>query len=262
MGWPNNYVQGVYNSDNELVGIDDGAGGDITFDKIHYCRCPMIYAGSFVMGNNGSFTTTALNRTYATSYMYFPADAIGAGVPAGWYYAEFSSATAGIVYNNVYTLGNVNAAQSKTAFVTTGPGAGSNALSTSVAGFNFNMPGGSLGNNGKITFEGLAIANNSASVKNIFVNFDAVITAQYGLTGFVWYAFSTPLRNMGSQTEQSSPRQNTGGSSIGGSTTSTINMFWYNDLSADRNVNVTHNIASASDYLILAAFDATIERIE
>jgi hypothetical protein len=29
MGWPNNYVQGVYNSGNELVGIDDGAGGSI-----------------------------------------------------------------------------------------------------------------------------------------------------------------------------------------------------------------------------------------
>ena len=29
MGWPNNFVQGVYNSDNELVGVDDGAGGQI-----------------------------------------------------------------------------------------------------------------------------------------------------------------------------------------------------------------------------------------
>ena len=31
MGWPNNFVQGVYNSGNELVGVDDGAGGAILF---------------------------------------------------------------------------------------------------------------------------------------------------------------------------------------------------------------------------------------
>ena len=29
MGWPNNYVQGVYDSSGKVVGIDDGAGGDI-----------------------------------------------------------------------------------------------------------------------------------------------------------------------------------------------------------------------------------------
>ena len=29
MGWPNNYVQGVYNSSNELVAVQDGTGGQI-----------------------------------------------------------------------------------------------------------------------------------------------------------------------------------------------------------------------------------------
>ena len=28
MGWPNNYVQGVYGEDNQLIGIGDGLGGD------------------------------------------------------------------------------------------------------------------------------------------------------------------------------------------------------------------------------------------
>jgi len=29
MGWPNNYVQGVYNALGSLIGLDDGAGGQI-----------------------------------------------------------------------------------------------------------------------------------------------------------------------------------------------------------------------------------------
>jgi len=29
MGWPNNFVQGVYNSNNELIAVQDGAGGQI-----------------------------------------------------------------------------------------------------------------------------------------------------------------------------------------------------------------------------------------
>lgn len=92
--------------------------------KAGILRLPMISAPTGTMANNGAITLgTALDATYANCYLYLPANAISAGSAVGWYYAEMSSATAGIVYNNTYSSGEPSVPSSPTAFVTTGPGA-------------------------------------------------------------------------------------------------------------------------------------------
>ena len=53
MGWPNNYVQGVYNSDNELVGVEDGDGGAIRFSLRYTTGVPLITPGNGYVGANG-----------------------------------------------------------------------------------------------------------------------------------------------------------------------------------------------------------------
>lgn len=232
-------------------------------DQVYFCRCPMIYAGSGTMGNNGALSAVpALTRTYPRAYMYFPANTIGASVPAGWYYVEMSSASAGTVYNNVYTSGNVNFPVSPTAFVTTGAGAFVNAISTDVAGFNFNLIGGALGNNGILRIQGFAVANNNASVKNLTPQFDALTAAQYTLTSGQWFSFNTAIKNMGEQTRQATQRQNTGGEGVGIGTNSDTNTMGNTDLSVNRNFNFKHNIAATTDFLVLHYSDITITRLD
>lgn len=77
------------------------------------------------MGNNGAYVAgTAYGKTYGKCYVYFAVNQIATGVAAGWYYAEASSTTAFTVYNNnPAATGMPTAPTSKTAFVTTGPGA-------------------------------------------------------------------------------------------------------------------------------------------
>lgn len=86
---------------------------------------PIIKAPSGSMANNGAVTFgTALPLAYTGAYVYFPANAIFAGSTAGFYWTECSSTTVATVYNNTYTPGSAVARPtSKTAFVTTGPGA-------------------------------------------------------------------------------------------------------------------------------------------
>jgi hypothetical protein len=64
---------------------------------------PFVLAGDGSFGANGAFTlTNPLNAVYSTAYMYFPANAIGAGIPAGWYYCEMDHPNSGHCYNNLY----------------------------------------------------------------------------------------------------------------------------------------------------------------
>jgi len=111
---------------------------------------PFILAPSGSMANNGALTLgTALPTTYANAYVYLPANAIAAGSAAGWYFAQFSSTTVGIVYNNVYTSGYPSAPPAPVPFVTTGPGAYTGVTSP-VTGPSVAIDPNTLGPNGWI----------------------------------------------------------------------------------------------------------------
>lgn len=86
---------------------------------------PVGIPSSGSIGNNGALTgLTAFPVTYSAGiYLYFPAGAIAAGSAAGKYWTVMSSTTAGTIFNNTYTSGELTAPASNTAFVTTGPGA-------------------------------------------------------------------------------------------------------------------------------------------
>lgn len=104
-------------------------------------------------GTAGAFTLSAaimanigngLNRTYA----YFPASFGGSSLPAGWYWTEFSSDTAGIVYANTYTSGIPKDPSTKTAISSNLTG-WITATTNEVVGLSgISLPGGSLGKNG------------------------------------------------------------------------------------------------------------------
>ena len=66
--------------------------------------------GMFFTGTAGAFTLSAAIVTNAWNalkgcWCYLPANFGGKTYPAGWYWAVFSSDTAGILYNNTYSSG-------------------------------------------------------------------------------------------------------------------------------------------------------------
>lgn len=131
-------------------------------------RVPFVYVSSGTMGNNGALSgLTALQHAYPDAYVYLPAGAIAASGPgsaAGWYYAQFSSATAATVYNNTYTSGTPQIPASPTAFSTTGPGAFTQTTGSYIPGYTLSIAGGTIGINGSVEIK--ALANNNSSVNN------------------------------------------------------------------------------------------------
>ena len=79
MGWPNNYVQGVYDSTGKVVGVEDGVGGEIGFiqktssmfgkytDKVNYLISKCIGFGSSTPD-----TATRAGLTPANTLYYHP----------------------------------------------------------------------------------------------------------------------------------------------------------------------------------------------
>lgn len=185
MGWPNNYVQGVYNSNNEIVGVEDGAGGQIDFLPAYLVQngLPMIKPSSGSIGNNGALTlTTPLPAGITKSYQYFPAGAIFAGSTAGLYYTVMSSTTVGIIYNNTYTSGQPVEPITPTAFVTTGPGAYTQ-TTTTIDLITAVLPANSLGKNGSLRAKAYWEFTNSANNKRLAIDF--------GGTDIVGFSFTT-----------------------------------------------------------------------
>ena len=70
-------------------------------------QLPIILPYTVTPTTNGAFTisTGSLSISNRQVYIYFPANSIGSGVPAGFYYCEMTSSSAGTAYNNVYTPG-------------------------------------------------------------------------------------------------------------------------------------------------------------
>jgi hypothetical protein len=117
-------------------------------------------ASSGSIGNNGALTGhTAFPRTISEGlYLYFPANAIAAGIPAGFYWVKMSSTTAGTIYNSTYTAGTP-VVGTDTPFVTTGPGAYTGVVTEQ--GATITIPAAAAGTVYRVTtlWEGNGVAN-------------------------------------------------------------------------------------------------------
>jgi hypothetical protein len=96
--------------------------------------------------------TVPLPRVVGNSYSYFPAGAISSGSVAGWYWTNWSAATVGQAYNNIYSSGQPAIVASPTAFSTTGPGAFTATSSTYLNSVTYSLPGNSMGKYGYINY--------------------------------------------------------------------------------------------------------------
>ncbi len=159
-----------------------------------------IMAPSGSVGNNGALTLgTNLDHVYANAYMYMPAGAIAASGPgsaAGAYYAQCSSVSSCTLFNNTYSSGSPRYNPAPTAFVTTGPGAYTQATGVNE-GLLFTILANQLGVYDGVTTTAMVTYNNSSNNKiftELFGNsgqmtlcsYTATTTAQFSPTCGFW----------------------------------------------------------------------------
>lgn len=214
---------------------------------------PFIKAPSGSMGNNGAVTAmTALPQTYANgAYLYLPAGAVAAGVPAAatWYWFVGSSTTAGTVYNNTYTGETPVRVASPTAFATTGPGAFTGVISA-VTAVSLTIPGNLLGKDGVLRAEYSMNENGTGGNKTFATNFGGtdclslVNTSQASVMGLcnIRNAGLTNVQTMDGYAVRSS------GSVAGGVATATVAT------TAAATLLFALTTAVATDYLILSNY--------
>lgn len=169
-------------SGNVLIKAPAVAGTDtsVYVQNTKHNAIPVFLQSSGSIGNNGALTAiTALPVTYPSIYLYFPVNAIAAGVAAGLYYCVMSSTTAGTIYNNVYdpSLGVLpTIPSSPTAFSTTGPGAYTQTTAADITLVGVTIPGGSMGASGVLDIiSSWESATNNANAKTTKVKIGATL---------------------------------------------------------------------------------------
>lgn len=143
--------------------------------------------GCSFSGTAGAFTLSAaiianIGTTLAGCYAYFSANFGGSTLPAGWYWTEFSSDTAGIVYANTYTSGTPRRPATKTPISVDLTGritATTNEITGPTA---FPLPANALGKNGTLSAY-MRMAGSTAATKTYRVRGLDAGTTQLVLVG-------------------------------------------------------------------------------
>jgi len=225
-------------------------------------------------GTNGAFTLSAaiqanVGASLAGCYAYLPASFGGSSLPAGWYWTEFSSDTAGRVYAETYVVGSGTPRRPATKTEITpnlsGWVTGSTSEITGPSGFT--LPGTALGKNGTLSWTQRVIASTSASGRNYRLRANNASTTIFGIVGG---ASSSPVFDgllntvcMDSHTAKSHARNATGNTAgIGVAATSVVAAHYTDtcDTSVDQSLYVTlqqgSNIATAilMNFAIVATY--------
>lgn len=212
------------------------------------------------IGNNGALTlTTALQNIMSDGcWMSFPVGSIAAGIPAAAgmkYWVVMSSTTAGTIYNNTYTPGTnlPTPPVTPTPFVTTGPGAFTQTISTDVTAYSFTVPANSMGPNGSIDIELWCRANNSAGTKAFRCFFGGQnLGPTINLTTGQQQSMISRIANKQNAKKQ---KNNASGRNVSGNAGT---LFGTVDTTAAQTLLVNFNIAVATDWACIDEVRITV----
>ena len=218
---------------------------------------PFIKASSGSIGNNCAITAmTALPRTFNNgAYIWLPAGAVAAGVPAAatWYYFVASSTTAGTCYNNTYTSGTPTIPVSPTAFSTTGPGAFAGDTGT-INGPAITIPGGMMGINGRVEARTSYEMNNTAGTKVASNTFGAATASSFSFSTHQSGNIVTVTANRSLAAIQNSTQNINAVTTANGSN--------QGDSAVDTTASVTYtlrlNAGTATDHLVLDSYSIIV----
>lgn len=248
--------------DPSSVAIAGGTIANAPVSRIPYVLSQsgiaMILPSSGSIGNNGALTLTTaipLSGGYAWGcYMYFPAGAISAGSAAGLYFVIMSSNNAGTIYNNVYTSGTPTIPDTPVPFVTTGPGAYTQVLTT-VNLSTVTVPANSMGRNGALTHRPSWIFPNNANNKSVSTAFGASLVYAKTRSTAALEAPLVDIQNEGVANRQVSSWGTTAGP-VTSSSATPVNLAV--DTTADVSLVCSGLLTVATDFIILTASSVTI----
>ena len=218
--------------------------------------------GMFFTGTAGAFTLTGaailtnLWNLLKGCWCYLPANFGGKTYPAGWYWAVFSSDTAGILYNNVYSSGVPARPSELTPFADNLAGWLTQTTSEVTGPTGLVLPGGSMGPSGNIKIHA-RVSGNITSTKYFrhYLGSTVIFTTQP--TTSPSYEILVVTANQGSESLQSNARVSavTGvglnSSACTAAEASSINT------SADQPYSVSLQISTTSGCAVLLHSDVT-----
>jgi len=209
---------------------------------------PVGIGSSGTVAANGALTlTTALTIVYPNIFLFFPAGAVYANSPAGFYLCQMTSTTLGTIFNNLYTTGPATVPAVLNSIVAAGPGAYTQIL-TAQAALSFTLPGGIIGNNGSLTYDAQWSYANNGNTKTFAITWPGGNIFGSTATTTASLLVSRSIYNRGPSS------QVTGGNGqLGpGAAAGTVQQF-----SADTSVGVlttvTVQLAVATDFIVLEA---------
>lgn len=216
---------------------------------------PFVIVPTGSMANNGVITLgTALPGVYANAYVNLPANAIQAGSAAGWYFAQFSSTTVGVVFNNTYVAPGVPAIPATpTAFVSTGPGAYTGVI-VQVTGPQVSIPAGALGPNGVLRLSSFWNVTGNTNSKTITqqVGGTNVHNLALNTAAQLGYTMIRTIYARGVQTNQLMPAVGESGGGVGAQ--SGIADFLAVNLAVAQTFALLGTLAVATDFIVMEAF--------
>ena len=214
-------------------------------------------------GSAGAFTLSAAILTNAWNalkgcWCYMPSGFGRSGYAAGWYWAVFSSDTAGVLYSDTYVSGRVTRDFSPTAFPVNLSGWLTQTTSEITGPTGFTLKGGSLGPNGtiKCNFRTLGTTAGSKTFR-VFIGSTPILGAAPGGAPVADYLVS--LCNQGSESLQLASAS--GGSGTGvGSASATFSNTSYTaiDTALDRTLSFTLQSGTTATCTVLLRSDVTV----
>lgn len=205
------------------------------------------------VGVNGAVTfATALPTAYPRLFCYFIAGALFAGSLAGFYYVEMSSTTAGVVYNNRYTGGDVVAPATKTPIVSASVGSYTQTVDVVTANLG-TLVGGTLGPNGRLDVRGRLSYPNSVGNKAAALQVGTVTLLNNAVpSSTASVEFSLFMHNRGAVNQQTT--NTVGYMSLPGS--AAAGGYTSLDTSVDQTIALNLSISASVDFIFLESLQA------
>ncbi len=222
-------------------------------------------AGLLFSGSAGAFTLSAAIIASAWNLLkgawcYMPASFGGSAYPAGWYWAVFSSDTAGTLYADTYSSGVPVRPASPTNFPVDLAGRLTQTTSEITGPAGFLVPGGALGPSGAIKLLLRTLGNNAATNKFLRSYLDSSLVGQIGpITTTPNAEYLVSICNQGSEELQCNSRTSyvTGAGSAGGTVIGVPDYTSVNT-SIDKSFSISLQSSTNTGSVILLHADATV----
>jgi len=217
--------------------------------------------GMFFTGTAGAFTLSAAIMTSAWNMLkgcwcYLPANFGGRTYPAGWYWAVFSSDTAGILYTDTYVSGQPSRPSSPTPFPVNLSGWLDQSIAEITGPTGFLLRGGAMGKNGSLK-QHLRFLGNITGTKTFRTYVGSTNVLQTAPTTYPNAEQLLSCRNQGVETLQNNSRTSipTG---VGASGASVFGLEYTSaDTGIDQNLSMSLQLSVNTACAILLHSDIT-----